>query len=165
MIRRIDDLLGAMEGRYPSPEEQAAWLAYAGSVSTRFKVIQSIAEAEEAAVRQAIEEIRRRYPDFDRYHYQGWSKCFRDVQLVVRACAQAMLFDDVNLLETRVLFWLRSILAASNFPPGIVRDTYTLVREGFRQRLPADAFSLFEPFLNRTVEVLSDFSTAAPAAV
>jgi len=60
---------------------------------------------------------------------------------------------------------LRTILAGLNFTPEFNRDTYTYLKQGFRQSLRPDTFNKVEPYLNRTIEIMSDFPMPATPAV
>lgn len=153
------------EGRYLSEEERDKLQNYISGFQKRLGVVQLIEEAEDGAVRFCIDNTRKRYPNFDKYHDKAWAKAFRDVQLTTRYAAQAMLLDDKETLREKLLYWLRTILAGLNFTPEFNRDTYTYLTEGFRQGLPPDAFAQFEPYLELVVDIMSDFAEPATPAV
>ena len=165
MNSRISQVLVGSDSRYLTEEERKEVLEYANGFSERFRVMALIEANEDTAVRFCIENTRKRYPNFDKYHSSAWAKAFRDVQLTTRYMAQAMMLDEMGILEEKLLFWLRTILAGLNFTPEFNRDTYTYLKQGFRQSLPPDAFSVFEPFMNRTIEIMSDFPAPATPAV
>jgi len=165
MNKEITQLLIGSDSRYLTADERQSVLEYTNGFAERFRILSLIEESEDAAVRFCIDNTRKRYPNFDKYHTTAWAKAFRDVQLTTRYMAQSMLLDDIGILEEKLLFWLRTILAGLNFTPEFNRDTYTFLKQGFRQSLPPDAFGVFEPFLNRTIEVMSDFPAPATPAV
>jgi hypothetical protein len=165
MNNRISEILVGSDSRYLTPDERQEVLDYTNGFPERFRIVGLIESNEEAAVRFCIDNTRKRYPNFDKYHGSAWAKAFRDVQLTTRFMAQAMLLDEMSLLEEKLLFWLRTILAGLNFTPEFNRDTYTYLKQGFRQSLPPDAYAAFEPYLNRTIEVMSDFPAPATPAV
>ncbi len=165
MNTKIGQLLTGSDSRYLTADEKQEVLAYVEAFPDRMKILSLIEENEEAAVRFCIENTRKRYPNFDKYHASAWAKAFRDVQLTTRYMAQAMLVADMGMLEEKLLFWLRTILAGLNFTPEFNRDTYTYLKQGFRQTLPPDAFSAFEPYLDRTIDIMSDFPAPASPAV
>lgn len=153
------------DGRYLSVDEKEKITSFIQGFNKRLKFAELIEEAEDSAVRFCIDKTRKRYPNFDKYHDKAWAKAFRDVQLTTRYATQAMLLDEPKLLETKLLFWLRTILAGLNFTPEFNRDTYTYLTEGFRQSLPPDAFTEIEPYLARVVDVMSSFPEPATPAV
>ena len=165
MNNRISQILVGSDSRYLTEEERNEVLEYVKGFDERFRVMALIEANEDAAVRFCIENTRKRYPNFDKYHGSAWAKAFRDVQLTTRYMAQAMMLDEIGILEEKLLFWLRTILAGLNFTPEFNRDTYTYLKQGFRQTLPPDAFTVFEPFMNRTIEIMSDFPAPATPAV
>jgi Phycobilisome protein len=165
MNNRISEILVGSDSRYLTEEERKEVLDYVKGFDERFRVMALIEANEDAAVRFCIENTRKRYPNFDKYHGSAWAKAFRDVQLTTRYMAQAMMLDEMSILEDKLLFWLRTILAGLNFTPEFNRDTYTYLKQGFRQSLPPDAFTVFEPFMNRTIEIMSDFPAPATPAV
>jgi Phycobilisome protein len=162
MNNRISEILVGSDSRYLTAEEREEVLEYTNGFPERFRIVGLIESNEEAAVRFCIDNTRKRYPNF---HTSAWAKAFRDVQLTTRFMAQAMLLDEMGILEEKLLFWLRTILAGLNFTPEFNRDTYTYLKQGFRQNLPPDAYAVFEPYLDRTIEVMSDFPAPATPAV
>lgn len=165
MNNRINQILVGSDSRYLTEEERNEVLTYTQGFTERLKLAALIEENEDAAVRYCIDNTRKRYPNFDKYHLHAWAKAFRDVQLSTRYMAQAMLLDEISLLEDKLLFWLRTILAGLNFTPEFNRDTYTYLKQGFRQSLPPEAFAKFERYLDRTIEIMSDFPAPATPAV
>ena len=165
MNTRINLLIQGSDSRYLTPEERQEVIDYNTGFAERLALAAQIEESEDAAVRFCIDNTRKRYPNFDKYHTTAWAKAYRDVQLTTRYMAQAMLLDEIGILEEKLLFWLRTILAGLNFTPEFNRDTYTYLKQGFRQSLPPDVFTQFEPFLNRTIEIMSDFPMPATPAV
>lgn len=165
MNNRIKQLILGSDSRYLTDEERSEIGGYLDGFAKRLEVMALVEEAEDNAVRFCIDNTRKRYPNFDKYHDKAWAKAFRDVQLTTRYMAQAMLIDEMSLLEEKLLFWLRTILAGFNFTPEFNRDTYTYLKEGFRQSLPPDAFAMMEPYLNRTIDVMSNFPQPATPAV
>lgn len=165
MNNRINQLLIGSDSRYLTADERTEVMDYVQKFSERLKVAALIEEAEDGAVRFCIENTRKRYPNFDKYHQAAWAKAFRDVQLTLRYVAQAMLVDEIKLLEEKLLFWLRTILAGLNFTPEFNRDTYTYLKQGLRQSLPPDAFETVQPYLDRVIEIMSEFPAPAVPAV
>jgi hypothetical protein len=165
MNNKIKKLILGSDSRYLTAEERDEIKEYLHAFEGRMEVTALVEEAEDSAVRFCIESTRKRYPNFDKYHDKAWAKAFRDVQLTTRFMTQAMLVDEMSVLEEKLLFWLRTILAGLNFTPEFNRDTYTYLQEGFRQSLPPHAFTQLEPYLERTVDIMSNFPQPATPAV
>ncbi len=164
MTTRLSKLATAADGRYFTADERRQILDYTDSVGRRIQAAEAIEQKEEALLRSVVEEMQKKYPSFAKYHDQGWARQFRDMQLVLRAAVQAMILDDVNQLDDRILFWLRTMFAANNYTPGFVRDCFTRLRDRLAEQ-GGDHFGLLKPGLDRSVEVLSDFPEPATPAV
>jgi phycobilisome protein len=165
MNSQFRELAQAADGRYFSGDERNLLSSIASSIPKRVGTAEAVEQKEDAVIRAVLEKMQHRYPNFAKYHDQAWARQFRDVQLVLRADAQAMVFDDVHRLDDKVLFWLRSIFAASNYTPRFVRDCFESLRDQLRSALTREDFDLLQPYLNRNVEVLSDFPEPATPAV
>jgi len=164
MTTRLSKLATAADGRYFSADERRQIQDYAGSLQRRFDAAEAAEQKEESVLRSVVEEMQKKYPNFAKYHDQGWARQFRDLQLVLRAVVQAMILDDVSQLDDRILFWMRTMFAANNYTPAFVRDCFTRLRDRLAEQV-GDQFDLLKPGLDRSVEVLSDFPEPATPAV
>jgi hypothetical protein len=134
-------------------------------VPRRFQVARLVEQKEDEIVRYAIDEVKRRYPNFQALHDRAYEKGYRDFQLVVRYNVQGMLMEDLDVASEKLLYWFRTIVNALGMTPAFMRDSFTALREGFRLKLPAEAFTLMEPYLTRTIEVISDIPEPHKPAV
>src|SRR5579859_4844082 len=133
MNSRLRQILHDANGRYLTPDERDAWVAYAGSIVARFDAADAVEKAEDGVIRAVVEAVQQRYPNFAKYHDQGWARLYRDVQLVVRQDVHSMLRDDVRSLDDEMLRWLRSILASYNLTPGFCRDVFSILRDTLKE--------------------------------
>jgi hypothetical protein len=161
----LQKLAVAADGRYFTADEQRQIREYAESLPARLAAMHNLEQIEEAALRSAIEELQEHFPNFSRYHDQAWARHFRDLQLVVRAAAVAMVLDDPQEMDDQLLFWLRTMFAANNYTPAFVRESLVRLGVAVRNRLEADATHWVMPYLDRAVQVLSEFPEPATAAV
>lgn len=165
MNTELWELVNASDGRYFTSDEEAKVLKFAQTLPARFQAAAKVKAAEEPIVKSVIERMKQLYPNMARYHAAGWEKAHRDVQLVLRYNVQAMVCNDLQALEDKLLFWLRTILKSVNLTPKFIADTYVLLTQSCRDALPAEAFQLLEPALSRTLSVLSDVPEPHTAAV
>jgi len=165
MYSRMMQIVNASDSRYLTPPEQEQVLAYCGTMPKRLQAARQVEQLEATLVNQVIGEMKKRYANFANLHDRAWDKSYRDIQLVLRYLVQGMLMDDVDMAAHKLLFWLRTIVASLGMTPAFMRDTYTFLREACKQKLPAEAYTLLEAHLNRTIEVLSDFPEPHKAAV
>jgi hypothetical protein len=165
MNARLQKLALAAEGRYFQPAERHELLELAKSLPSRLHASDQIQQKEEAIVAAVMQEMQKRYAKFAKQHEHAWAKAFRDVVLVLRFDVQAMVCDEMRWLEEKVLFWLRTMLAAGNFTPQFIRDCFTLLREQVKLQVNPESFTWLQPYLDRNIEVLSDIPEPAAPAV
>ncbi|MFQ3594344.1 MAG: hypothetical protein SNJ82_14295 [Gemmataceae bacterium] len=165
MNRRIKQIINGSDSRFLTKEEMRDILNYTNSLPARFKAATQAEQQEAEIVRWVIDQLKPRYPNMEKFHLRGWERGYRDVQLTFRYIVQAMILDDVKVLEDKLLFWLRTMLAGVDLTPQFIRDTYELLTESCEARLSQESFELLAPFLNRTTEVLADIPEPAVASV
>lgn len=161
----LTEIVNASESRYMSREEQGRLMAYAETLPQRFRASAAVEQAEDEIVSTVIEKLKQAYPNFGKHHDQAWEKGTRDLQLVLRHVTQAMVLDDVQSLNERLLYWFRTILMGVNITPQFIRDSFTMLREACRDRVAAEDFALLDPALLNTIEVLSDIPEPYTPAV
>ncbi|HEV3144848.1 MAG TPA: hypothetical protein VGZ47_13245 [Gemmataceae bacterium] len=161
MNAHLQTLLAAVEGRYFRHEERQSLLAQAASLPDRFQASDQVQEREEIIVQAVIDQLQQRYPESPAVIGPALAKTTSDVLLVLRFNVQAMILDDMRWLDEKVLFWLRTILAAGNFVPQFSRDCFTLLRQYVSENVSPQAMALLQPYLDRNIEVLSDLPEPA----
>ncbi len=153
------------DGRYFTPDERRQILEESERIRDRLAAAEHLERVEEPVLRAVIEEMQGRYPNFSRYHDQAWARHYRDMQLVLRAAASAMIVNDPADLDDRLLYWLRTMFAANNYTPEFVETCFARLRDIIRERLEGPSADQLMPYLDRAVRVLSDFPEPATAAV
>ncbi|MBX7103190.1 MAG: hypothetical protein K1X57_03865 [Gemmataceae bacterium] len=148
------DVIRESESRYLSDQEMQSILEYTESLPERFRAARAIEDIEDQIVQATIDQVKKRYPSFERYHPSAWDKGYRDVQLTLRYCVQAMVWEDPMMHEEKLLVWLGTILASFGFTPQFNRDTYVFLRDNVKQRVSEDIYSRLAPFLDKNIEVL-----------
>jgi hypothetical protein len=159
------EIMRNSESRYLNSQEQREILEYTESLPRRFKAAAAVEQKEEAIVQTVIEQVKRRYTSFERFHPKAWDKAARDMQLTLRYTVQAMICDDPDFQCDRLLYWLGTIFHSFGFSPQFNRDTYTFLRDTVKTQVPAEAYSLLEPFLEKNIEVLGSMPEPAQVLV
>src|SRR5258706_14720058 len=113
----LSKLARTADGRFFSNDERQSFLTYADTLPRRIRAAEAVEQKEEEVVRNVVEQTQKRYPNFAKFHDQAWARQFRDIQLVVRADAQAMILDNVERLDDKRLYWLRTMSAANSYTP------------------------------------------------
>jgi hypothetical protein len=148
--------LEPLRDRFPTPAERDHLVGYGESIGARLFAAQDMSEIGPQCVEDCMIQMRRMYPNIPRFHASGFDKGTRDNRLLVEYMIKCMLLDDIKLLDEQVLTWVRTLFKSFNFTPKFMRDNFTLLREAVRTRAKPRTFSLMEPFLNHTIEYLSD---------
>lgn len=162
--RPIKTLAGCT-GRYPTAAEEEAVLDWAASAPRRLQAANLIAQKEQQIVREAVDSMQPRYPKFAPQHDRAWDKATRDMGLVLRYAVQAMIVDDSDMANDKLFVWLGTIVRSTGHTPALFRDCYAAVVAGCRKHLPADAFDLAEPYLQRAADDMSAFGEPTKQAV
>lgn len=165
MNSELQTMLTACEGRYPTRAEQAMLRDWAARLDGRLAAVTEIQSREEVIVGQTVDAVLQAYPDLEKRVKDARRCCLRDVSLVLRYCALALLRGDPQWLEDSLLTWLSTVLRGVGFAPAFVADAYqTLMRMAARELSPA-VNEMLRPFLELTVAVLSGKREAAREAV
>ena len=76
----------------------------------------------------------------------GGNKCNRDMALVLRYCATAMLLQDEELLKDRLLYWMQNIMLALKNQR--VNDfVYRALQKSVQENLPKENANLLLPYI------------------
>ena len=161
----LEDLITNSDGRYLTEQERHTILDYTNSLPARFQASADVEANEEEIARATIEKMKRQYPNFGRLHGSAWEKGFRDMQLILRYTAQAMVCNDETMQADKLLVWFGTILGSFGITPQFNRDTYSTLKEECRSRLSSDTFRLMEPFLQKNIDVLSSIPEPYAPAV
>lgn len=154
MNHEIGAMLTASEGRYPTRAEQALLRGWAERLDTRLEALEAIRAAEEAIVGQTCDEVLGAYPNVEKFYKDMRASCVRDLSLVLRYCAQALLRDDVQYLEDSLLTWMATILRGVGLAPAFIEDTYQALMKAAARELPPTTSEMLRPYLERCVAVL-----------
>ncbi len=162
MNHEIQTMLTACEGRYPTRAEQAILRDWASRLEARLAAVEEIKQAEEAIVAQTTDEVFRSYPDFEKRYKAARQSCTRDLTLVLRYCAQAMLRGDAAYLENSLLTWMATILKGVGFTPQFILDTYETLGRVAAHELSPQTAELLRPFIELCATALSGKSKDTP---
>lgn len=157
--------LAACDGRYPSAEEERVVLDWAASVPKRLQAANLLAQKEAQIVREAIEQVKPRYPRFAPQHDRAWEKAARDMSLALRYAIHGMVLGDADAPNEKVFVWLCTIVRGTGHTPQLFRDVYGAVVAAAGRHLPPDLFDRARPHLERMAADLSNFAEPVLQAV
>ena len=165
MSTPIYQIVDTCENRYLTQQEESEILDYVNDLPQRFKAARELHKAESPASKKMVRRLRDKYPTLSDHHDDQWTKTYRDCQLILRVAAQAMILDDIRYLDEKVLFWMRTIMQSLDLTPELMSDTWTFLKEEVTGLMSPFAAEVFEPYLDRIIEVLSSIPEPAVARV
>lgn len=155
MNRRIQEIFTAAEGRYLTKEEADSISQYAASVDARLRVMQEVAEKENAIVEGTMREVLRAYPDLEQKYRAARPKGTRDIALALRFATSAMVRSDPAAFQSELLSWFNTILKGVGLSSSFVEDTYKTMERIAARELSAPAMEKMAPFLSQLTLALS----------
>lgn len=154
MNTEIQTMLSASEGRYPTRAEQAVLRDWATRLDTRLEAVEALRSAEEGIISQAVDEVMVTYPNVETHYKSVRTSCTRDLSLVLRYCAQALLRGDIKYLDDSLLTWMATILRGVGLAPQFIEDTYRALGRVAARELPPQVAELLRPYIERCIQVL-----------
>lgn len=153
MNEKIEKLLSDAEGGYLEATDQSALSEYAASLEDRLRVMRSMQQHESTVVKTTMDRLWEVHPDMKVRHPQAYERGIRDMTLVYRYAAMAMVRDSREFLDQKLLHWFRTIIVAFEMEEPL-QFAYAELLGQTEACLSAEDFSWVEPFLQRVQEVL-----------
>ena len=144
-------------GSYLSDSEISKILSDQPEMDVRLRAAKKAEMEQQSILDYVIPTVLAKYDFRGRFEY-GESKCYRDVAAVYRYCVFAMLCGDLDVLKNKLLYWMRTVIQALDFPSGkeSIKFTYTLLRNRVRQQLPPEFVAVLDPYFQAVEEVLPE---------
>jgi hypothetical protein len=147
MLSQLKHLSLEAEGRYASDAELQFMADYIQSFNLRVQTYQKLQELETTLLQQTYIKMKSIDPTFFVYNKEDASLNWkRDTTLGLRYAAIAVLTNDPEQLQDRLLFWFQTIIRAF----GLERSynaTYQTLQEVVKQHLTPPQSSLICPWL------------------
>ncbi len=153
-------LFQKMDNRYVNAEEAKTLKTYATSLENRLAAVTALESHEEQILKQTLSRIFEKYPKVEK-RIDGYEKTHRDLALILRYSAQAMLRDDVRFLEDKLLYWLATILHAFKFGENVLHDSYVYLNDEVSKQLTQTHYEMLKPYLQRVIELVPEKETEA----
>ncbi len=162
MNPQLESILNDTEGRYLEATEQSELIDFANSLEDRLRAMRSVQQHESQVIKAAMESLWDEYPEMKTEHVDAYERGVRDMTLVLRYTALAMVRDSEAFLEQKLLHWFKTILEAFDMSEPVA-FAYRCLRDELQQAMPAEDFALLDPFIERTCEILSPTPSTAAA--
>jgi hypothetical protein len=145
MLTQLSHLSLEAEGRYATASELAFLKDYLQSTSLRINAYRKIQRSE----KQIISEIGQRCKTVNpEIFYRGGKDvsktCERDRVLILRHSATAVLINDTEYLQNRLLYWMKTIVTSFQEQKN-AGLTYEIMSQIVSNYLSEDEALLFEP--------------------
>ena len=150
LMKVFDDV----QHEYPNADQVAHIRTLAASVPLRVEAAQAFHALEDVVADATVSQLRTRFPDFEKTHPNGWQKGLDDFAMVSRTCIQAMLLDDMESLDEKLLYWFRDIVEQVKLPKTMIRQCHELFHKEYQKRSDPSHYQLLEPFLTRSIDLV-----------
>ncbi len=145
MHPKIEALMEEAENRYLKPEEMEAFKQYAISIAQSLKVYESLRDKEVDIFQPVADRLVKAFPQTE----QGiLERVLKHWLLVLRYCGMAMLLNDREYLQRRLLDWLKG-LVQTHQTAEIEAALYQLLQARLKELLSPQALALLQPFLEQ----------------
>ena len=156
VFKQLSCLSTEAEGRYATPQELQFVREYRQTWELRLSTYNKIKDAETQIIDSVVQKSHQKDP---KLFYMGsrdvTSLCKRDIQLVLRASALAMLTDDLERLRDNLLLWQKTVVKALDHQSYIL-IVYKIIPEVVREFLTEEEAELIIPALTLSLTVLAD---------
>ena len=156
MLKQLEDLSLAAEGRYATARELQFIRDYIKTVDLRLSAYQKIRDAEDEILDRLEAKMRSMQSNIFQSNSKDVGSMYkRDTQKLLRSATAAMLIDDLDRLREHLLLWQRTIMTAFKVKH-ITAMAHTNMPEVIQQFLTPEEFESILPILQLNQAVLAD---------
>lgn len=147
MFSELTSLSIEADGRYATADELKFLKDYLQSFEKRISAYQKIQAAQGKIIQQVAAKMQSMNPQiFQKGKQDVRQICQRDREMVLKYAATALLTNDLERLQTTLLYWLQTIVRAFNNQES-AQITYQVMSEVIRQYLTEEEAALMAPIL------------------
>lgn len=181
LVPSVNEMFSQCAGRFFSDGELDLILAERPDLRPEAEASVAIREISTSVVKRVVGEVFSQYA-YEKMHEFATAKCPRDVNYVVAYATHAMIAQDPNWLDSKLLIWLKTILQAFDFPERTksaagalfadkeledalarlpkksksIFHTYYRLKQEMQRELSGAHFKLIEPYLQLTLDSLTE---------
>jgi hypothetical protein len=157
----IANVLYRQRTPYPNAKDRSEIENYLATTKARRTSLDEVRRVTVPAIDKVIARMRAAYPQFARFHNQGFEKGHRDLVLLTNMAANAMFLGEHATLDDMFTEWYRTILKSVHVSPQFLKDTFTCWKQELEATLSDEAYALMRPH----VEHLSSYLANIPVPV
>jgi hypothetical protein len=150
MHPEIETLLYKAEEHYLKPLEIKLFRHHATSLSQRLETYEFLRDQELAIFQPVVERLLLAFPQEKQ---ETLERALKHWLSVLRYCAMAMLLNDQEFLQRRLLEWLTDLLRAHQMQ-AVETSLYQLLQTRLKELLSDQQLALVQPFLDRAKATL-----------
>jgi Phycobilisome protein len=148
MLTQLNKLTREVDGRYATDSELTFMVELVNSYKDRLSAYRKLQAAEGVIMQQVKSRLRAIDPSILMSGKVDISKkCERDMTFVFRYSTLALLMNDPEMLQERVLFWLQTVTRSFKDHRRHCDVTYKVMQEVVKQYLTPTEANLFCPIL------------------
>jgi Phycobilisome protein len=152
MHPEIEALLDQAETRFLKGEELIAFKRQAATLAQRLKIYEFLREKEASIFQPVANKLQESFPN---QKEETLERSLKHWVLVLRYCAMAMLLNDREFLEQRLLDWVSGIVEAHQTQK-VEATVCTLLETRLKELLSEQARAILQPFLDQAKSMIVD---------
>ncbi|WP_228056647.1 phycobilisome protein [Microcoleus sp. LEGE 07076] len=152
MHPEIEALLDRAENRFLKGEELILFKRQIATLSQRLKIYEFLREKEASIFQPVANKLQETFPDEKE---ETLERSLKHWLLVLRYCAMAMLLNDQNFLEQRLLDWVSGIVEAHQTTK-IEATVCNLLQTRLKELLSEQARAILQPFFDQAKSMIID---------
>ena len=150
MITEIDSLIYQAEAEYLAQTDLGIFKSQILYLEERLKVYERLREVETEIFQHVADRLVNNFPDESPANIK---LALKHWLTIVRYCGMAMLSNDSQYLEHRVIDWLPEQIAAYQIQE-LEQNLYSYLHKRLKKVLAAEEFSILQPYLEQCQKVL-----------
>ena len=148
----LQELIHQAEAKYLKQDDLNNFQIEIARLKQRTVIYKSLRDQEIIIFQKIADQLIELFPD---ENSQTIETCLHHWILATRYSAMAMLLDNSEFLERRLLEWLTDIVVVHNYQP-ISRKIFTLLMSQLKKIFAEKELEILTPFMNQINSYLSD---------
>lgn len=146
----IDSIFDEAENRYLKPEELQSIEHYVASIAERTSAYRALRDRELDIIQQSAEQLQFEMPSVED---AALERAIKNGMLTLRHCGMAMLIEDADFVQKRLLGWLKDSIELHQ-AQRVDAAFFGLMKQQLRVSLNAQQMALLEPFFSLVETVI-----------
>ena len=145
MITDLDSLLYKAEAEYLSQQDLANFKSQIFALEKRLEIYKILSSKETEVFQYVAQQIAKDFADESEAKIE---RAFKHWLAIIRYCAMAMLFDNPQYFQHRILEWLPEQIAAHQRQK-LEQSIFLLLQKRLQKILSSEQFSVLQPYLEQ----------------